>query len=621
MEALEALFTPFRIGPLEIRNRIAMAPMATDLAGQTGAVTQRLIDYYAERAAGGVGLIIVESAHVIGANRDVCRIGIDDRQFEPGLAELAEAIQEKGAKAVCQLIYRENVTSAKRPDDYTVGELEAIVEAFGVAAKRARKVGFDAVEIHAANFYFLTQFMSPMTNHRQDAYGGSEEGRLKLATDILGSVRAQLGNEYPVLFRMIGDQRAPGGLDVRDGQRIARRLEAAGASALHVSAGSLAARFWHTPPMAVPRGCHVQIAAEIRKDVRIPVLTVGRINDPVLADRIIAEGKADMVVMGRALIADPELPNKAREGRLDEIRKCMACNHCRKRVIELDRTIRCAVNARAGRERDLRIVPAFAPKKVLVAGGGPGGLEAARVLALRGHQVVLYERAATLGGQLRLAVIPPYKEELRNLLEYLTSQIARAKVQVHLGSEATLSTLAQERPDAVIVATGALPLLPVIPGWDPARTFTAGEALEGRPMGEKLIVIGGGMVGCETAEHLATQGKRVCIVEKLPEIAMGVEVHTRGLLQQRLRDLGVEVRTSSEVVAARGAIVTLRNGGGDLVEVEADGIVAALGAGANRSLEDAAHEFPGRWFRIGDAQEAREIAAAVREGYLAALAI
>ena len=363
------------------------------------------------------------------------------------------------------------------------------------------------------------------------------------------------------------------------------------------------------------------IAAEIRKAVRIPVLTVGRINDPVLADRIIAEGKADMVVMGRALIADPELPNKAREGRFDEVRKCMACNYCRKRVIELDRQIRCAVNARAGRERDLRPVPAAAPKKVLIAGGGPGGLEAARVLALRGHRVLLYERAATLGGQLRLAAIPPYKEELRNLLDFLTSEIARAKVQVHLGSEATLSTLAQERPDAVIVATGALPLLPVIPGWDPARTFTAGEALEGRPMGEKLIIIGGGMVGCETAEHLATLGKKVCIVEKLPEIAKAVEVHTRGLLLQRLRDLQVEVRTSSEVVSARGGTVTLRNGGGDLTEVEAEGIVAAVGAGANRLLEDAAHEFPGRWFRIGDAKEAREIAAAVREGYLAALAI
>ena len=620
MEALEALFTPFRIGPLEIRNRVAMAPMATLLAGPTGVVSQRLIDYHAERAAGGVGMIIVESAHVIGANRDIGRIGIDNFQFEPSLGELAEAIQEKGAKAVQQLIFRESVTSAKRPDDYTIGELEAVIEAFGMAAKRARKVGFDAVEIHAANFYFLTQFMSPMTNHRQDAYGGSEEGRLKLATDILRSVRAQVGSEYPVLFRMIGDQHAPGGLDVRDGQRIAQRLEAAGASALHVSAGSLAARFWHTPPMAVPRGCHVPIAAEIRKVVKIPVLTVGRINDPVLANRIIAEGKADMVVMGRALIADPELPNKAREGRLDEIRKCMACNYCRKRVIELERTIRCAVNARAGRERDLRPVPAAAPKKVLIAGGGPGGLEAARVLVLRGHRVVLYERAATLGGQLRLAAIPPYKEELRNLIDYLTSQIARAKVQVHLGSEATLSTLAQERPDAVIVATGALPLLPVIPGWDPARIFTASEALEGRPMGEKLIIIGGGMVGCETAEHLATLGKNVCIVEKLPEIATGVEVHTRGLLRQRLLDLGVEVHTSSEVVAAREGTVTVRNSKGDL-EVKADGIVAALGAGANRSLDDAAHEFPERWFRIGDAQGAREIAAAVREGYLAALAI
>ena len=618
---MEALFTPCRIGQLEIRNRIAMAPMATLLAGVNGAVTQRLTDYYAERAAGGAGLIIVEAAHVVGAKRDLGRIGIDDLQFEPGLGELAEAIQEKGAKAALQLMYRESLASAKGPDDYTVGEIEAIVEAFGAAAQRARKVGFDAVEIHGANFYFLTQFMSPLTNHRQDAYGGSEEGRLKLPTDILGSVRARVGNEYPVLFRMIAHQYAPGGLDVQDGQRIARRLEAAGASALHVSAGSLSARFWHTPPMAIPRGCHVPLAAEVRKAVRIPVLTVGRINDPVLADRIIAEGKADLVVMGRALIADPELPKKAREGRLDEVRKCMACNYCRKRVIEMTRTIRCAANARAGRERDLRLVPAAAPKKVLVAGGGPGGLEAARVLALRGHRVVLYEQAATLGGQLRRAAIPPHKEEIRNLLDYLTSQIAQAKVQVHLGSEATISTLAQERPDAVIVATGALPLLPVIPGWDPARTFTAGDALEGRPMGERLIILGGGMVGCETAEHLASLGKKVCIVEKLPEIASGVEGHTRGLLLQRLRDLRVEVHASSEVVEARSGTVTLRNSGGGLIELEADGIVAALGAGANRSLEDAAREFPGQWFRIGDAQEAREIAAAVREGYLAALAI
>ncbi len=618
---MEALFTPCRIGQLEIRNRIAMAPMATLLAGVTGAVTQRLIDYYAERAAGGAGLIIVESAHVIDANRDIGRIGIADPQFEPGLGELAEAIQEKGAKAALQLVYRESLASAKGPDDYTVGEIEAIIEAFGAAAQRAQKVGFDAVEIHGANFYFLTQFMSPLTNHRRGAYGGSEEGRLKLPADILERVRERVGNEYPVLFRMIAHQHTPGGLDVRDGQRIARRLEAAGASALHVSAGSPSGRFWHTPPMAIPRGCHVPLAAEIRKTVRIPVLAVGRINDPVLADRVIAEGKADLVVMGRALVADPELPKKAQEGRLDEVRKCMACNYCRKRVIETNRTIRCAVNARAGRERDLRLLPAAAPKKVLVAGGGPGGLEAARVLALRGHRVVLYERAAMLGGQLRRAAIPPHKEELRNLLDYLMPQIVRAKVAVHLGSEVTISTLAQERPDAVIVATGALALVPVIPGWDPVQTFTAGDALEGRPMGEKLIILGGGMVGCETAEYLASLGKKVCIVEKLPEIASGVEGHTRGLLLQRLRDLRIEVRTSSEVVAGRSGNVTLRNSGGDLIEMEADGIVAALGAGANRSLEDAVREFPGQWFRIGDAQEAREIAAAVREGYLAALAI
>ena len=620
---LSTLFQPFQLGRLGLRNRMIMPSMVTLLASESGAVTQRMIDYYAERAKGGVSLITVESAYVMEKDREMGRLGIENPQLQVGLNELVESIQERGARAFLQLNHRGSVLSirpGKGPDQLSPEEIENIIELFSEAARKAQKIGFDGVEIHGANVYLIAEFLSPLTNHRKDRYGGSLENRLNFPVDILRRVRKKVGVDFPVNFRMVGHQYADGGLVLDDTKIIAQRLEEAGASALHVSAGSPAAPYWHTPPMAVPRGCHAELAKAIKKTVRIPVIAVGRINDPLLADRILEEGKADLVAMGRALIADPELPLKAQEGRLEEIRKCLACNYCRRRIVELNRTLRCAVNAQAGRERDSRVLPAARSRKVMVIGGGPAGMEAARVLAWRGHRVAMYEKKAKLGGQVNFAAIPPHKEELRTLLDFLVVQLERLKVQTHCGAQATAETIAQEKPEAVIMATGARPLIPEIPGVPEEIIFTPEEALEpSRPMGEKIVVIGGGMVGCEVAEYLASKGKRVTIVEKLPEIALGMEGHTRRLLLERLNLLSVRVFTEAEVISLEGRTAILRQPGKSM-EIEAEGFVAAMGAGADRSCE----EFQScglPFYAVGDCAGVRDIAAAIHEGFAVAMGI
>lgn len=621
---LSELFKPCRVGKVELRNRLVMAPMVTFLANENGGVTQRMIDYYAARARGGVGLIILESAYVTEKDRDLGRLGVENPQLQPGLSELAEAIQEHGAKAFLQLNHRGSVLAIRKgkgPDDLTREEIEEIVEAFARASLRAQKAGFDGVEIHGANVYFITQFLSPLTNHRQDEYGRDLEGRLKFLLEILRRMRSYVGGDYPIVVRMVAHQYAPGGLTLEETRVIARRLEENGADSLHVLAGSPLTPYLHTPPMAIPRGCHVHLAAELKKEVRIPIMAVGRINDPVLADQILREGKADLIAMGRPLLADPDLPRKAEAGRLGEIRKCLACNYCRMRIVTLNRAIRCAVNAAAGRERDAAVSPGAQPKKVMVIGGGPGGMEAARVLALRGHRVTLYEKEKELGGQLNLAVIPPYKEEIRNLLDYLSRQMEALKIDVRAGCEVTREMVAREDPQAVILAAGGEFPVPEIPGLSPERIFTPAEALQAaRPMGEKMLIIGGGMVACEVAEFLASRGKKVSLVVRRTEIARDVEGHTRTLLLERLDKLGVAVLTGAKILSFEGRRATLQKGEGTMT-LEADGVVPALGVEPETSLLHHLRASGRTFFAVGDCVQARDIASAIHEAFWAGMGV
>jgi len=623
---------------MEVQNRIVMPPMTANFAGVTGAVTRRLIDYYLERARGGVGLIIVEATCIdspIGKLDDALQLCIDHDKFMAGLNDLSEAVHEYDVKASLQLHHagrqtnlvttegRQPVSASEvyctatnvKPRALTIREIEEIVEKYAQAARRAKIAGFDAVEMHAAHGYLIEQFLSTATNKRTDRYGGDLNGRMKFALEILERTRELVGRDFPIMFRLSGDEYLESGLTLNDTKVIAIGLEKAGVDCLDISAGTYDSpqRGHSTQPMAIPRGFMVHLAKGIKEVVDVPVITVGRINDPTLAEEIIRDGKADLVAMGRALFADPCLPRKAAEGRLDDINMCIACMRCTERT-GVGLHPKCAVNAALGMEKEYQIHLAKKPKKVLIIGGGPAGMEAARVAALRGHKVILCEKDR-LGGQLNLSIVPPHKEEVRNFMKYLVNQLEKLEIEIRLNEEATKETVVQIKPDVVIAATGAEPLVPRIPGTDQENVMTAWDVLRGEAMvGEKVAIVGGGMVGCETAEYLAEMGRSVKIIEMLDDIGVDMEANTKLLLKERLAKLQIEVFTETKVteITENDIIVANCKDGKDLLR--ADTIVLALGSVANRKV---IKELMGKIHKlhlIGDCVKPRKILEAIHDG-------
>jgi 2,4-dienoyl-CoA reductase-like NADH-dependent reductase (Old Yellow Enzyme family)/thioredoxin reductase len=637
MVQLENLFTPIKVGKEELRNRIVMLPLTTGYNERDNTVGDRIINFYAERAKGGVGLIIVPFTAVDIASP--AQPGLFHDRFIPSAHRLTDAVHAHRAKMAAQLLTQYHWVMAEggspevvgpspipnqmmrcTPRALTIGEIHRLVEEHAKAACRAREAGFDAVELPIVGGYLLNRFLSPHSNRRDDEYGGSLENRMRLPLEIIEAIKRTAGEDYVIVCRLNVEEFMEGGHTIEDSKRVAAVLEASGVNAINVYVG------WHECPvptvqMSVPRGAFVHLADDIKRVVEIPVIAANRINDPILAETILSEGKADLIGMARALLADPEFPNKAREGKTDEIVPCIACSYCLAEILAAYRdweksvSTFCVVNPRAGKELEYAIRPAPVSKRVFVVGGGPGGMETAIVAASRGHQVTVHEKGDRLGGQLLTASLPPHKDEIEALVESLIVRTREAGVEVELNTEVDLKTIQQGKPDVVVLATGASPIIPDIPGARGGNVVTAVEVLtDQKEVGETAIVIGGGMVGCETAEFLAQRGKKVTIVEMLPRIGNDIVATNRPFTLARLRKLNIRMDTNARVeeITDKGVRVS-REGVSDFVE--GDTAVLAVGFTANDEL---ARKLEGRvatLYSVGDCVAARMIREAIEEGF------
>ena len=646
MIPLKILFQPITIGSLKIKNRIVMPPMHSGYGSAAGTVTQKLIDYYEARAKGGVGLIIIEVA-TPNANRKYVpnTLGLYDDKFIPGLQELVNKVKSHGAKIALQLLDpgpgASSVLSGipnmgpspvaqrdirETPRQMTLQEIQELVRDFAAATERAKKAGFDAVQIHAAHQYaMLGSFLSATYNKRTDAYGGSLEGRVKLLADVLQGIRNRIGDDFPIIVRISGEDHYFGGRTLQETQIIAPLIVDAGADALEISGGTIPEKFVAVvPPSGTPLAVNADAAVGVKQVVDVPIICVGRINSPRVAEFVLKTGKADLVSMGRALIADPDLPQKAQEGRFEDIAPCVADNQgC---LVDPfgKKPASCLINPARGRERELALIPTTNPKRLLVVGGGPAGLEAARVAAIRGHEVILCEKEVILGGQINIATVAPCKQELSQLIQYLSRQSEKAGVEIKLNTEVSPAMVKELKLDAVVIATGARPLFPeTIPGINRENVVSAWDVLAGKKLkkAKNIVIIGGGSVGCETADFLANLGDNlmvgrtaVTIVEMLPKVALDTSLQGRHLLMERLRAKGVQILSSTKVkeIIDRGVVVSKNEREETLTGV--DFVILAVGVKSNESLSAEIRQSVTEIHIIGDAKKPRQATAAVAEG-------
>jgi len=642
MKKLEHLFSPIRIRQMEVKNRTVMSPAATNLASENGGVTPSLINHYSLRARGGVGLIITEDA-TIGPQYLWRNLSLCEDRLIPEWRKLVEAVHAFGAKLAPQLIHpsfnaRSALTGAQPvaaspipsrtyreiPKELTIDEIQKIIKQFGEAARRAQEAGCDAVQLHCAHcHHLLASFLSPLHNKRTDLYGGNIEGRLRLPLEVIRHLRSVVGPDFPVLIRISAAEPEPGGRGIEEMLYTAPLMVEAGIDGFLITSGTTGNTPWITcPPMGSPLAPNAQLTEAVKRVVKVPVICVGRITNPWIAEQVLASGKADMVGMARALLADPEFPNKAVRGDWDDIRPCVGDMACLVSV-GMDKKVCCFINPEVGSEDAWEPIAAQTPKEVLVIGGGPSGLAAAGAAAKRGHHVVLMERGHKLGGQLLMASVPPLKQELTQAVQYLVSQAVKAGVTFKVSNEATLDAVKKLRPDVLILATGGMPILPKeIPGSNGKNVVTAWDVLSGQALaGPQILVVGGGTVGCETADFLAHPvndlkpgGNRVTVIEMLDNVALDERSSWRSLLIQRLRAKGVGIITSARVVEILPDGVKYIQAGLEKEIRGVDTIAVAMGTKSNHALAEALKGVCPVVRVIGDAKEPRKALEAIAEG-------
>jgi len=640
----ERLFTPGYIGKTWVKNRIVREPMLSGLAASDGCITERDIDHYKEFAKGGTGLIIVEFAWVDddASKAAMGQPGVTNAEHQPGLMWLANAIKGCGARACIQIVHcgRQKFLgirpykSAHRtpwpdlysprgalgkgagvPEEITIEEIEELIEDFGDAALRCKNVGFDMVEVHAAHGYLITNFLSPH-NRRPDWYGGPLSNRMRILLQLFENMRQKVGPDFPLGARLSGtDYDAENPIPVEETIQVAQELEKRGANFIDVSGGYHQFGHCETVTMYQPLAFQAWAAEKIRKALSIPVIVTGSITSPELAEKLLREGKGDFVGLARPLLADPYFAKKAQEGRPEDIRPCIRCVECTDRGVTAG-YITCAVNATTGREGELaKITPAAKKKKVAVIGGGPGGMEAARVAALKGHEVTLFEKRE-LGGLLIEASLPEFKSDIKPLIKYHITQLEKTGVKI-VTEEATSQTIKNGKFAAVIVATGAIESsFPNVPGMKKTSAISALDVIRGAKTGNNVLIVGGGIVGSETALLLGKQGKKVTITTRQSEIGQGLSVEMKRAYFSLIADLPITAITEVrlEEITKDGAVVGTFYG--ERTAIKADTIVIAGGFKPNLTLWDELSQVPElEVFAIGDCVEPRSAYDAIHEGF------
>ena len=667
---LVRLFEPLVIKGLRIPNRIAMPAMGLHFS-KGFAFTERYRNFYRERAIGGVGLLFIGPVAIdeIG-NVPFMPAIFEDRhvdEFRPFLEELKRTTETKigiqlfhmgrnapaaftlGMPAIAPSPVR-SWLNGQVPREMTLNDIETVQQAFAAGARRAKTAGFDYVEIIGNTGYLLNQFLAPVSNHRQDQYGGSMENRMRFGLEVIQKVRNAVGPDFPMGIRVSGNDFVKGGLNADEVVLFCVAAEQAGVDAINVTGG------WHETNIpqltaCVPPGAYVYLARGIKEKVCVPVFASNRLGDPAIAENVLRSGSADMICMGRPLIADPELPRKAREGRTAEIIRCISCNQACFDALFDNVSVACVLNPRAGREAETALTEAVVKKRIYIAGGGPAGMFFALTAALRGHHVTLFEKEPRLGGQIEIAAAAPGKEDFAGIISSMEIRLRKAGVGIRLNRSLSAAGIRKNKPDLVVIATGAVPCDLTVPGMDLPHVVRAWDVLRGRAahIGRHVVVVGANSVGCETAEYIAREAmtppdifsflayhsaekpeklqeilyhrhRQIALIDMTDKMAQSTGRSARWVLVKNLSLCGVEFRPNTRVVEITGTAVTVEDAGGR-TSIPADTVVIAVGAKSVNDLEDNLKGSGIQTIVLGDARKVRKLREAISEGFDEALKV